>query len=199
MLCRRLLIVCWAGCLANLLAVPSLTGQDAPLFPFVVSYDAPQNAANVSAWLEKPAGKHGFIRVQDGRLATDAGPVRFHGTNLCFDACFPTREQAERLARRLARFGINVVRMHHMDSRSIWGKSQNQLTIDPAQLERLDYLIHRLKEEGVYTNLNLHVSRSLGSKEGFPEPEKRPNYDKESLHRKALHAGAGDCVCGDQQ
>ncbi|MBN2477456.1 MAG: carbohydrate binding domain-containing protein [Pirellulales bacterium] len=148
------------------------------LFPFVISYDAPENATNVSAWLPRPAGKDGFVRVEDGRLVTDAGPIRFWGTNLCFEACFPSHAQAERLAARLARLGINCVRMHHMDARSIWGDSPNKLTIDPKQLEKLDYLIYQLKLHGVYTDINLHVSRTLGEREGFVSPEGRPNYDK---------------------
>ena len=32
--------------------------------------------------LDAPAGKHGFVRVENGRFATDAGPIRFHATNL---------------------------------------------------------------------------------------------------------------------
>ncbi|MBN1851332.1 MAG: carbohydrate binding domain-containing protein [Pirellulales bacterium] len=149
-----------------------------PLFPFVISYDAPDNVTNVSKWIERPAGSHGFIRVKDGRLATDTGPIRFWATNFCFDACFPDRDQAERVAARLARLGINCVRMHHMDSRSIWGNQPDKMTIDPEQLDRLDYLIYQLKLHGVYTNINLHVSRWLDEAEGFVAREQRPNYDK---------------------
>ena len=99
------LIVC-LGSIAG--KATSLAADDAPLFPFVVSYDAPQNATNISAWLEKPAGRGGFIRVARGTLVNDRGPIRFFGTNLCFDACFPTHEQADRLAPRLARFGVRM-------------------------------------------------------------------------------------------
>lgn len=161
----------------GLLAATPLAA-DEPLFPFVVAYEQPANASNIASWLPKPAGGQGFIRVANDQFVNDAGPIRFLGTNLCFDACFPTQEQADRLARRLASFGVNVVRMHHMDSHSIWGNSPDRLTLDPNQLERLDYLIWRLKEEGIYTNLNLHVSRKFGPKEGFPHPEQRPSYDK---------------------
>ena len=160
----RYALLC-AAVLVGLLA--GVAQADEPLFPFVISYDAPENATNVSGWLDRPAGGHGFVRVEGGRLATDAGPIRFWATNFCFDACFPDREQAERAAARLARLGINCVRMHHMDSRSIWGDSPNKLTIDPKQLDRLDYLIYQLKQHGVYTNVNLHVSRWLGEAEGF--------------------------------
>jgi len=161
-----------------MLFVVTTNAADAPLFPFVISYDAPDNAVNVSDWLERPAGKNGFVRTEGGHLATDAGPIRFLATNLCFDACFPEHEQAERVAARLARFGINCVRLHHMDSRSIWGDSPDKLTIDPKRMERLDYLIYQLKQHGIYTNINLHVSRWFGPAEGFVARDERPKYDK---------------------
>ncbi|MEA1951768.1 MAG: carbohydrate binding domain-containing protein, partial [Planctomycetota bacterium] len=152
--------------------------NEAGLFPFVISYDAPDNATNVSRWLHRPAGRHGFVRAEDGHLVTDEGPIRFWATNLCFEACFPSREYAEQMAARMASLGINCVRMHHMDSRSIWGDSPDRTTIDPKQLAKLDYLIYQLKQHGIYTNINLHVSRWLGKNEGFPGHEGRPRYDK---------------------
>lgn len=165
------------------LAAHAVSAQDATssgngLFPFVVSYDAPDNATNISDALERPAGKGGFIRVENGHLASDNGPLRIWGTNFCFDACFPEHEDAESVAARLARFGINCVRLHHMDARSIWGESPDKLAIDPKQLDKLDYLIHQLKEHGVYVNINLHVSRQFGDAEGFPHKDQRPKYDK---------------------
>lgn len=174
---RRTLALACGLLLAGTAQLPTARADDAR-FPFVVAYETPDNVTNLSEWLDKPAGKQGPVRVRDGKFLTDAGPIRFLGTNLCFDACFPTHKQAEALSRRLARFGINVVRMHHMDSRSIWGRSPNKLTIDPQQFERLDYLIWSLKQQGIYTNLNLHVSRSLGPAEGFDDPALRPKYDK---------------------
>ena len=79
---------------------------------------------------------------------------------------------------RLASLGINCVRMHHMDSRLIWGKSPNKLTIDAERLDRLDYLIYQLKLHGVYANLNLHVSRAFDEAEGFVARQQRPMFDK---------------------
>ncbi len=149
-----------------------------PPFPFVISYDSPANITNVSQWIDRPAGAHGFVRVRDGHLATEQGPIRFWATNLCFEACFVDRGQAEHLAARLARLGINCVRLHHMDAKSIWGKSPNHLTIDPDKLARLDYLFYQLKQHGIYVNINLHVSRSFDLKDGFPHRDQRPKFDK---------------------
>ena len=134
--------------LATVLAAGSPAEES--LFPFVISYDVPENATNVSSWLRgrragagsvaqgEPAGQFGSIRVEKGHLATDAGPIRLWSTNLCFEACFPTHDNAERLAGRLARLGINCVRMHHMDSYSIWADAKRR-TLDPRKLDRLDY------------------------------------------------------------
>ena len=149
-----------------------------PLFPFLLSYDSPANLTNVASWLDQPAGSHGFVRERDGHLVTDAGPIRFWATNFCFEASFGTHEVSDRIAARLARLGINCVRLHHMDARSIWGNSPNKLAIDPEKLERLDYLIAQLKRHGVYVNINLHVSRSFGEAEGFTAQAERPRMDK---------------------
>ena len=45
-----------------------------PLFPFLISYDGPDNASSMAHLLDAPAGKHGFIRVENGRFVNDAGP-----------------------------------------------------------------------------------------------------------------------------
>ena len=177
MIIRKCSVTAWIV-LMSVVGGAATVRAEPPSFPFVISYDAPNNITNVSAWLDAPAGRHGHVRAVDGHLATDAGPIRFWATNMCFSACFPSHAEAERVAARLARFGIGCVRMHHMDARDIWGKSKNKLTIDPVMLERLDYFIYQLKQHGVYTNLNLHVSRWLGPAEGFPNQEGRPKYDK---------------------
>ncbi len=175
---HRTLVLFVSLVIGSVLPLRLATAAEEGLFPFVISYEAPDNVTNVSAWLERPAGKHGFVRAEGGKLVTDAGPIRFWATNLCFDACFPEKKQAERVAARLARLGINCVRMHHMDSHSIFKGSPNKLTLSAEQLDKLDYLIFQLKQHGVYTNLNLHVSRWLDEAEGFPNRAARPNYDK---------------------
>jgi hypothetical protein len=136
------------------------------LFPFTVPWnDASPGLTNLSAWLEKPAGKSGFILAKDGHLRAGDRRIRLLGVNLCFDACFPKHEDADQIAPRMARFGINCVRFHHMDtSTSPHGLlKEDRHTIDPAQLDRLDYLVSRLKANGIYSDLNLHVGRN------FPE------------------------------
>ena len=89
----------------------------------------------------------------------------------------------------MASLGINCVRFHHMDRagypRGIWdAKGWSGFKHDrfhPEALDRLDYLIAQLKKRGIYTNLNLHVSRGYNKADGFPQPgpgESLPKYGK---------------------
>ena len=141
----------------------------AGLVPFTLPWnDVSPGLTNLSGWLEKPAGKSGFIVAKDGHLRAGDRRIRLLGVNLCFEACFPKHEDADQIAPRMARFGINCVRFHHMDtSASPQGLlKDDRRTMDPAQLERLDYLISRLKANGIYADLNLHVGRNFP---GLPE------------------------------
>ncbi len=158
---------------------PALDAAEA-MFPFVVSYDAPQNITNVSSFLEAPAGKHGFVRVEGDTFVHDGGEIRFWATNLSGAANFPAHEQSDRIAARLARFGFNCVRLHWMDAWDIFGgwNPKNHTDFDPEQVDRLEYLIYALKERGIYVNVNLHVARWLDDRDGFPHKDKRPTYDK---------------------
>lgn len=160
------------ACLA-LLAVAQAQGEK--LFPFVLPWDdSSPSVTNLSDWLHKPAGKFGRVRVgEDGRLYVGNQRIRFFGVNLCFGACFPRKEDAEKIAARMAKFGINVVRFHHMDSQQF----PNGIRLrnvphtrepDPEALDRLDYLVAQLKRNGIYVNFNLLVSRPFVAADGLP-------------------------------
>lgn len=66
---------------------------------------------------EKPAGKHGFLKVVGDHFEFEDGTVaRFWGTNFNGAANFPDFDYAEKVARRLAQIGINIVRFHQLDA-----------------------------------------------------------------------------------
>ena len=167
-------------CLAVITALLISPAKGSELFPFVISFDAPDNITNISHHLDAPAGKHGFVRVVDGHFATDDGRIRFWGTNTCFAANFHDKATADRMADRLARFGTNCVRLHHIDMHDLWGgpNARTFMTFDPVQLDKFDYFIYALKKRGIYINLNLHVSRQLDERDGFPPVANRPPHDK---------------------
>ncbi len=147
--------------------------------PFSMKGGEAGGEADLSGELLRTAGKRGFPAVRDGHLFLGGKRARLWGTNLCFDACFPAPGEAETLARRLAAFGIGCVRLHHMDARSIWGKSKDHLHPDPAMVERLDRLVAAFEARGIRVDVNLHVSRWFGPRDGFPGDRRlRPRDDK---------------------
>ncbi len=124
---------------------------------------------------EKPAGKHGFIKT-DGRdfVFEDGTKVKFWGTNFNGWGCFPEHEYAEKLAKRLSKIGLNLVRFHQLDSE--WhtpnlfaftkGKRVTGAELDPESMDRLDYLIYCLKKEGIYCYMDMFTYRKFRSDEG---------------------------------
>lgn len=166
-------------CLCLLLVLCGANVRAEELFPYAMPWnDNSPNLTNLSSWNDKPAGKHGFVTVRDGHLYVGFKRLRLIGVNIVFGGAFPTHEEADGVAARLARLGVNIARFHHLDSspapRGLLQKDMK--TIDPAQLEKLDYFIAALKREGIYTNLNLHVGRKYP---GFADwGEATPKYWK---------------------
>jgi hypothetical protein len=124
--------------------------------------------------LEPPAGKHGFVKVKDGHFYFEDGTrARFWGTNLCFGACFPEHKDAEIMANRIAYFGFNAVRLHHMDMLlEPDGIFESRGKLSPRQLDRLDYLVFQLKQHGIYVDINTLVSRFFKESEGVIDADK---------------------------
>jgi len=145
------------------------------LFSFYLPWDdSEETIVSLSRWLEKPAGSLGHVCVgEDGHLYVGGKRVRFLGINICAGAAFPTKVEAGKIAARLAKFGVNIVRFHHMDAAwetfNIFNRTQgNTRNLSREALDRLDYLIAKLKENGVYVDLNLLVSRRFSSADGLP-------------------------------
>ena len=166
--------------LAALVLATSAVAHAAEMFPFQLPWDdASESATNVSWLNDKPAGRDGFVRVKDGHLFAGEKRLRIFGVNTCFAANFPDKDMAPKVAARMAKFGINCVRFHHMDMMNAPGGifAKDGRTLDPGQLDRLDFFIAELKKNGIYADLNLHVSRTYPDR---PRAEKKgnPDYDK---------------------
>lgn len=165
--------------------VGTAVSAQGPWFPFAMTeVGARPGPISLAAWNRTPAGRHGPIAARDGHFVDGAGKrIRFFGTNLCFSGCFPAHNVAERLAARLAALGINLVRLHHMDTsyfpRGIWDpKDRTRHTLSQEALDRLDYLIAQLIRHGIYVNVNLHVGRSPHESDPAPQAKKLPRYGK---------------------
>ena len=130
---------------------------------------------------EKPAGKHGFCRVNGDKFQFEDGtPARFWGVIFNGACCFPDHAYAEGVARRLAQAGCNIVRFHQMDAewatpnifRLTAGKRlKDTRHFDPRCMERHDYLIKCLKEQGIYIVTDVTTYRKFKSGDGVHDAD----------------------------
>jgi hypothetical protein len=130
----------------------TLAGPD--WFAFQPSQKVTASVLSMDRWLDRPAGKHGGVRMVKDRFEfADGTPVKFWGVNLSYTASAPDRETAELTAARFAKYGVNAVRMHKFsypkDQMGI-GDPNDSTRMDAEGMDRLDYFVSRLKEHGVY-------------------------------------------------
>jgi hypothetical protein len=160
---------------ALIVAVPAASAGGADLVPFVLPYDdGSPGPTDLSGLSHVPAGKFGPVRAgKDGHLRAGGQRIRFLGVNCCGSAAAPAKQQAPRIAARLAKFGVNCVRFHHIDS--AWSRptlidyaSGTSRRLDAEVLDRLDYFVAQLKQRGIYLNINLLVSRRFKAGDGLP-------------------------------
>ncbi|MCU0246520.1 MAG: hypothetical protein MUC42_08090, partial [Bryobacter sp.] len=155
-----------------------LLAADAAMQPYEMDWRAQgPYAVDLTYLNEAPAGKHGFVGVADGHLVDGRGRrLRIWGVNTTGAANLPSREDAPLVAAHLARFGINCVRMHFLDSRAPRGlidaTKPDSRHLDPAMVERLDWFVYQLKQRGIYTNLNLNVGRIFQPGDGVVDAGK---------------------------
>lgn len=131
------------------------------------------NATHIGRFtLDPPAGHHGRIIVHpDGHLYfADNSRIKFFGTNVCFDAVYPQNSTAVNAARHVAKQGFNIVRYHHLDGALTSAPGSNSSRrLNQQVLDRFDYYFARLKEQGIYSALDLYSIRYLKSGDGIPQ------------------------------
>ena len=150
------------------------------MFPFQPTHNAPDNITNVATWPgvdNRPAGQHGFISPQGDHFVDGEGNViRFIGTQCGMTGCFPSHEQADKLVKEFRRYGINIVRMHYVSHRTPKEYPVLDSFIEPIQLEKFDYFISKLKEQGIYVYFQLNIARKFGLANGIVNAAKLPKY-----------------------
>jgi len=105
---------------------------------------------------DAPSGKYGWLQARDGSFFFEGRPdqpVRFCGTNLCQTANYLTHELADSLIDRIVKLGYNTLRIHHHD----------KYLPDEENWDRLDYLVAKGIEKGIYFTTDMYVSRVIDS------------------------------------
>jgi hypothetical protein len=153
-------------------SVPATASNTADWYEWAFPLDDPAlEEIDLSHFLHRPAGKHGILTVnQEGHFAfADGTRARFFGTNVGGPSTAPPRHVAEATAARLARFGVNLVRLHAPDGRWAglidYGRGDTR-ALDPEVLDRYDYFVAQLKEQGIYVYFDLLCYRHFQPGDG---------------------------------
>ena len=132
---------------------------------------------DLTRYLDPPAGKHGFLTVRkDGHFVfADGTRARFFGTNICGPDAFPDKTDAPVIATRLAKYGVNLLRIHAIDGQ--WGRlidytKGDSRHLNADALDRLDFLFAELKTRGIYVYFDLLDYRRFLPGDGVRDAEK---------------------------
>jgi hypothetical protein len=175
----RLIPIC---CFALVLSACAGAAQSTEgMAPFTLDHRramAAHSPVDVSFLLDAPAGKHGFLRVVDGHLATgDGRRIRLWGVNITDwskgSRQIPSKDDAALWASTLARFGVNCVRFQFLDLERprglITAGRDDTRSLDADQLDREDYFIAELEKRGIYIDFNLLVGRPFKAGDGVAD------------------------------
>ncbi len=110
---------------------------------------------------EKSAGEHGCIGVKDGDFIRtgDHQAVRFWAVNGPPQDL--TGEALRRCARLLAKYGVNLVRIHS-------GCFDKDGEVDPAKVRHAMEIVEAMRAEGVYSHFSIYFPLWLTPKPGTP-------------------------------
>ncbi len=129
-----------------------LCGEIQAPFPLQIAKDDFQpNILDCSGLVEAPTGKHGFVTAKGDRFVfEDGAPVRFFGSQM---NTLP-KAQLDYTARRMRRQGINITRLHGLE---FLNDRNGKTSFDYSESgwDRLDYLIYKLGENGIYIILDV--------------------------------------------
>ncbi len=144
-------------------------------FPFQFPLDDTNlDSIDLTSLLHAPAGKRGFVTVRsDGHFYFEDGArARFFGTNVGGRACAPDRADAPVIAARLAKYGVNMLRLHSLDGRYgplIDDRNGTSGQFDAEALDRMDYFVAQLKQRGIYIYMDLLDYRWFRTADGVAE------------------------------
>ncbi len=107
---------------------------------------------DLRAMNEKYAGEHGWIG-RDGAdfKRGDGQKIRFWGVNVGGEIAEGESAAVEYLARRLAKVGVNLVRIHC----PLWDNRRPE-EVEAGRLANIMFLVGALKKQGIYTSLSFY-------------------------------------------
>jgi hypothetical protein len=146
-------------------------------FPVPMIWSETANSVyDLSAFLDAPAGKDGYIRVEGEHFVKPDGTrFRMWGVNLMANFFFMPKEHAAKVAEDFARFGFTCVRFHSIDAGgggALFSNPRNTWDWDAEKLDRLDYFVSELKKRGVYFSMTINAYRVFREDDGIVDGNK---------------------------
>lgn len=107
------------------------------------------NTVDLTTWLDKPAGKHGFLQFKGKDYQFEDGTrTKFWGVNICSDEPFSDEAKVKQWVRLLTKYGINGVRFHKFTWDATDGIHSTKITDN--HWKKFDRFNHELREAGIY-------------------------------------------------
>lgn len=120
------------------------------------------SAFDFSRLNDAPCGKYGRVVARGRHFEFEKLPgvrQRFYGPNVCTEAIVASPKTIDAFTDEMVKFGYNLIRFHHHDGELSRGNPDGSL--NPAQLEKLDYFIDACRRKGLYVTTDLFVSRCV--------------------------------------
>ena len=160
-------------CILLFVMLTPIGGGRAQTIPFILPWNDATPSATDFSQLNPPILTNRVGADTNGHFVVNGRRIRFLGVNFAGDSPFMPTNNADAVAARLAKFGVNAIRFHHMDASWAYNggllayTSTTSTNFNAAQLDRVHYLVSRLKAHGIYADINLLVGREYRSADGL--------------------------------
>jgi len=177
---KKILIALLCFCTASIVNAQNFTGG----FNFSFPYKDSLQSSFLPVFKTAPLTTVDKVTAAGNNFVVNNEPYKFWGVNMVAAGAFPDKTDASGIAAHAAKMGINLVRFHHLDNPSwtaagsLFIGGQTTRSLNPASLDKLDYFIYQLKQHGIYTNMNLNVSRTFNSMDGVPGADSLKEFGK---------------------
>jgi hypothetical protein len=154
-------------CALALLATPAVfflhAAAEQGSFAFQPATDSFQpTVLDCGGFIEAPTGKHGFVTTRGDRFVfQDGTPARFWGAQMNVIS----RPQLDYTVRRMRRQGINITRLHGLENLND-RNGQTSFDYNQTAWDRMDYLLAKLGENGIYIILDVDYPLNFRFKPG---------------------------------
>jgi len=141
-------------------------------FPNDITIESP-----LSPKLGEAAGSKGRVGMKDGHFVfSDGTRLRLWGTTINWSGTFPDSMQSIKMATRLRQLGFNAVRLNTIDvswwdGGSIFAPGTTTTALSAVQMQKLDWFIYQLKQNGVYVVLPMVSVFQPRSGDGVRQPD----------------------------